>query len=842
MDGLGRNRLLVALALAAAGLLSVPAAVAALNRLPPPRPAILGRAAVPSGQNNPLPPRRPASLGRMAAGPSGKKYPLPPRRPASLVRTMPAPAPQYRLVPLPPARPATLPRLAATNQNRAVSLPQFAPLPQKHPRLFADRFPQVPMPKKRTRPLSGQAPDEPAVSEVSAYAQASVATRSLLFDTHIPFNPILHPASRSFAVGPNSSTSAADIAAVKQVIEFTRKNKDDEAQAAKISIKDQVARKLAEWIILRSDNTAPSFHRYAAFVNANPTWPYAALFTRRAENALWNDKIGNAEVLAFFANRKPTTAKGRFMLARALMAKGDRAGAAGLVRYAWRNEDFSAGVESDVLEMFGSMLTRQDHKVRMAKRFYHDDVEAGMREAHRLGGNEAAIANAWAAVIRRERKAKVLLAAVPESARHDAGYIFARVRWLRRENKLDEAASLLLTAPRAAAEEVDTNKWWIEQRILVRKLLDDRHYRTAYHVARDAPLPTHDNYRVDMHFTAGWIALRYLHDPRTAAAHFAKIPEGTTNPYALARFGYWQGRAADALGQHEQAKALYESASKYADTYYGQLARARLGLPDLGLRGRPEFTPHERATLNSLELVRAIKILYALDEREMLPSIYASLGEAGTDVAGLQMLGEIAAEHNDCRSMLLLGKEAYGRGLPLGYYAYPTFGLPLYKPVAPPIGRVVAYSIARQESAFNQKDVSSAHAMGLMQVTPEAGLDTAKRYKVHYDRGRLLSDPVYNMQMGAAELSNLFEGYRGSYILTFAGYNAGRGRVQEWIRAFGDPRKPNVDPVDWVERIPISETRNYVQRIMENMQVYRSRFGGGNKLLIEADMQRGAAN
>jgi soluble lytic murein transglycosylase len=192
--------------------------------------------------------------------------------------------------------------------------------------------------------------------------------------------------------------------------------------------------------------------------------------------------------------------------------------------------------------------------------------------------------------------------------------------------------------------------------------------------------------------------------------------------------------------------------------------------------------------------------------------------------------------------MVLLGSGAYGRGLPLEYYAYPVVGLPPYRPIAPPIEEAVAYSIARQESHFNQKVVSSAHAMGLMQVTPEAAQDTARKFKATYNRARLLSDASYNMQMGAAELSNLLTGYNGSYILTFAGYNAGRGRVRQWIAAFGDPRDPGVDPVDWVERIPISETRNYVERVMENLQVYRARFNGNNRLVIEADLRRGKSN
>ena len=246
--------------------------------------------------------------------------------------------------------------------------------------------------------------------------------------------------------------------------------------------------------------------------------------------------------------------------------------------------------------------------------------------------------------------------------------------------------------------------------------------------------------------------------------------------------------------------------------------------------------------LSNIEVGRAAEILYALDERDMLASMYAELGESGTDIAGMATLGEIAAKHGDGRSMLLLGQDAYTRGLPLEYYAYPIVGLPDYKAIAPPIEPAVAYSISRQESHFNQKIVSSAHAMGLMQVTPAAAIDTAKKYKATYNRDRLLKDPVYNMQMGAAELSNLLGGYNGSYILTFAGYNAGRGRVRQWIAAYGDPRDPAVDPVDWVERIPISETRNYVERIMENLQVYRARFGGGSRLMIEADIKRGAMN
>jgi soluble lytic murein transglycosylase len=734
----------------------------------------------------------------------------------------------------------TMAAVSALGAQPAMAATKKVPLPRPRPAVhagpaagptghqFADTQPKLPKPAPR--------------AGMSAFAQANVGLRGALFASSATFKPLVRPVSGPFAVAPNAATSAADIALVKQVIDATRKGNEVVSDIAEKSITDPVARKLAEWIILRSDNTKPTFQRYANFIQANPSWPHSPLFRRRAENALWNDKLDDGTARGFFADHKPTTAKGRYVLARALLAQGDRAGAQALVRQAWRDEDCSADVEAKVLEMFGSLLTREDHKARMERRFYADDVNAGLRAAERLGGNDLLIAHARAAVIQKGGNAKALLDAVPAAARHEAGYIFARAQWLRKNNKPEEAGKLILTAPKDAEALVDLDQWWLERRQLVRKLLDDHDAQTAYRVAREAASPPKGNYRVDQHFTAGWIALRFLHDPATAAAHFARINEGTVNPHALARGGYWQGRAAEAMGQRTQAHAFYEMAATHSATYYGQLARARLGLPDLGLRGPPAFTPQDTNALSNLEIGRAAEILYALDERDMLASMFAELGESGTDIAGMAALAEIAAKHDDGRAMLLLGKGALGRGLPLDYYAYPVMGLPDYKAIAPPVEPAVVYSIARQESHFNQKVVSPAHAMGFMQVTPAAAQDTAKRFKAPYSRTRLLSDPVYNVQMGAAELSILLGGYNGSYILTFAGYNAGRGRVRQWIAAYGDPRDPKVDPVDWAERIPIAETRNYVQRIMENLQVYRARFGGGSKLSIEADIRRGAMN
>jgi soluble lytic murein transglycosylase len=645
------------------------------------------------------------------------------------------------------------------------------------------------------------------------------------------------PKAAAPAAPYNGPASAEDVARVKTAVGLARQGKTSQATDEQRAISDPAARKLVEWAILRSDNNNADFPRYTAFIAANPGWPAIGALRRRAEAMLWVENVEPAKVRAFFAKEPPLTARGRFALARALMAQGDRAGAQGYVREAWRNESFGSDLEDDAMEAFGNLITNADHKARMDMRLYAEDAESAMRSAGRAGGQASTIAKARVAVIKKAGNAKTLLDAVPAEARQDVGYIFSAAQWLRRADKAGDAAALVLSIPRDASATIDTDQWWIERRLIARKLLDDNDAKTAYQVARNAVVPSRENYRVEHQFTAGWIALRFLNDPATAQTHFSKIAQGISNPIALARASYWQGRTAEAMGRQQEARAHYQAAAQYPTAYYGQIARAKLGMKDLVLRSPPE----RHGTLQH-EVVRAIDLLYAVGERDLISGMLADLGErAQQDAAVLAAVGDVATRNKDARATLLLGKGALGRGLPLDHYAFPVIGIPEFKTVGPAIDLPTVYSIARQESTFNQRTLSTAKAMGLMQVTPEAGRYVAKKFNVSFDAKKLMADPVYNVQLGAAELGDLIVDYRGSYILSFAGYNAGRGRVRDWVERFGDPRDPNVDPIDWVERIPFSETRNYVQRVLENLQVYRVRFGGGSKLLIEADLRRGGA-
>jgi soluble lytic murein transglycosylase len=639
----------------------------------------------------------------------------------------------------------------------------------------------------------------------------------------------------SLALATSASTSPLDLAAVKQAIDLAQKGRPDEATNVEGTISDPLARKLVEWVILRSDSADLDFPRYAAFIAANPSWPGITFLRRRAEAALWQQQADPHTVIGFFAGEPPRTAKGRFALARALLAEGDRAGAQAVLREAWRKDGFSADVEAQARQTFAGLITAADDKARMDARFDVEDDDAGFRAARQLGAVELAIAKARAAVAAKSAKAKALLDDVPAEARHEAGYVFSRIQWLRRFDKIAEAAQWMLGAPHEPERLGDLDQWWVERRLIARKLLDFGDVKSAYQVASGAAPPASENYRAEQQFTAGWIALRFLHEPAIALGHFARIAEGIANPIALARSYYWQGRAAEALGRGQEARAHYEVAARYSTAYYGQLARARLGIDAVGLRNLPEPPAEHRR----LEVARAFEILYALDERDLAAVMAVEFADRATDVSALATLGEIAARHNDARAALLLGKTALGHGLPLEHYAFPDFGVPNYQQIGPQVERCIVYSIVRQESAFNPRVVSSANALGLMQVTPEAGRDTAKRFNVTFDQRRLLVDVPYNAQLGTAEIGNDIATWRGSYILAFVAYNAGPRRAREWIEQYGDPRDSKVDPIDWVERIPISETRNYVQRVMENVQVYRARLGDDPRLLIEADMRRG---
>jgi len=412
-----------------------------------------------------------------------------------------------------------------------------------------------------------------------------------------------------------------------------------------------------------------------------------------------------------------------------------------------------------------------------------------------------------------------------------------KAKALRRAEKFREAAAVLARAPRDAASLVRPDEWWIERRLVARELLDAGDPKSAYAIAAGYAAQT-DQTAMEAEFHAGWIALRFLGDGKLAARHFANLRARAERPISVARGAYWQGRAAEMMGDRAGAERYYHEAASHSTTYYGQIARARLGLPGVALRKLPEPSSGARATFNGLLATRSIEMLYDLNEKDLARALVADMAGMLQEGEKLAMLGDLTLREKDTRAALSVGKSATQRGFPLESIAFPTAGIPQFQPLSD-VEKAVVFGIARQESEFRHDAVSGAGARGLMQVMPATARATAKQAGVTYDPKRLTTDLAYNAQIGSAHLAELIGNFRGSYIMTFAAYDAGSSRVSDWVATYGDPRDPAIDPIDWVERIPFTETRNYVQRVMENVQVYRARLGQ-KAVLIETDLRRGA--
>ena len=526
------------------------------------------------------------------------------------------------------------------------------------------------------------------------------------------------PGPRTILTTDSLGTSAVpqlspDLIAVKQALQLVQQHKLSDATKLAASIDDPAARKLIAWAALRNPDNPAGFDEYNGFIQSNPDWPSLPLFRRRAEARLWQERRDAATVRRFVGTQ-PASAPGRLAVARISLAEGDRAGASREVRAVWHSAELSAELESVVANAFRDELTAADDIVRMDRRIGAKDFGAAMRVAKRLGPAQVAVVKACEAAEANTSKSGAMLAAIPKEAQADLGYALCRLHWLLAHDDLAAAVTLVAESSGDDLSRQDTDEWWRERRTLARRLLDLGNPKAAYRVVREAASPANPYYRAEFHFMPGWIALRFLSDPITALRHFAKIDEGSRDPIVLARAAYWRGRAFEASSQIDEMEAQYERAALYPTAYYGQLARARLGLNEIAL------PPPPQANLESAsnDVPRAVEILYATSELDFVLAFVTELAQSSTDLITLNAVGELIAHYHDAQAMLVLGKTALARGLAVERYAFPEIGVPSYSSVAPAIDHCMIYSIVRTESGFDQRDTSPANAVGLMQVTP----------------------------------------------------------------------------------------------------------------------------
>jgi len=629
-------------------------------------------------------------------------------------------------------------------------------------------------------------------------------------------------------------------AVLRQAIDAYRGGKLADGDAAAARLNDPAASALLEWLAIRYNGSSMPFGRIDAFLRKYPDWPSGDLAQRQAEYALMRRKAGPDAVIAFFTGKEPETPHGTLLLADARRARGDTTSAARLVINMWRNDPLPAAIEKRLVADYPQQLTQAEHRNRMEHFLLREKWDVALRAAALAGPDHVKLARARMAVAQVKQPGKAAekaLEAVPAALRKDPSWQFSKALFLRKKDDNDGALAIHKSVPPEALDLDGGDEWWIERRILARRYLDAGKADIAYDLVRRHGAER-DALKIEAEFHAGWIALRYLGKADAALAHFDAAAKIAGTPVSLARTSYWRGRAHEALGDLAEARADYDAAARHGATYYGQLARIKLAGNTLSVS--PPEPPATRDAIDSLP-VRAIRLLHEADADDLATPLYVGVARTLDDPGVIDLVARLAANRNDARAMVMIGKAAMQRGLPLAEIAWPVQGVPLFTQAGKTVERAMVLAISRQESVFDPAAMSPAGARGLMQLMPATAQRTAQRAGQPFDQGRLTTDAVYNAKLGAWHLGDLLDDWRGSYILTFAAYNAGGGNVKKWIAAHGDPRDPNVDPVDWVELIPFSETRNYVQRVMENLQVYRQRLKPGAPLRIADDLKRGMA-
>lgn len=592
------------------------------------------------------------------------------------------------------------------------------------------------------------------------------------------------------------------------------------------NIGDEVAKDLLTWKILTTKSTDATFDEILSFAEKRSTWPRMEGLLSRAEEVIPKD-MKPEQIIAWFAGQEPVTGEGKIRLGEAFLATDQEAYGNYWIERAWIEHNFSYSREKDILAAHKKRLSREVHEKRMTRLLWHRQHSAAKRLLNYVSSDMRALANARIVLASGPANPTSVLNKVPTDLRGDPGLIYDQVYGLRRRGQDEATWPLLISGPTDLDAMVRPDKWWTERHLQARKALKDKDYNSAYQLAANNGLTSGGDF-AEAEFLAGWLALRYLDQPEVAIKHFENLERGVSYPISLARARYWQGRAAEAMGDTTRARAEFSDAGLMPYTFYGQLAldHPLIHAQTLVLPSQEPVLDHLKWAFDTQDDIKAIRILDEFDRGSDVRTFIYHLADGYQTAEQFALLAQLAQEIGDVNHAIRVAKKASQKHIALIEYSYPTRGVPEYTGRGPAPDPALVFGLSRQESEFNPRAVSHAGAYGLMQLLPSTARLTAKKHRLQYSRNWLIDDPDYNTLIGMAHLSDLIDRFDGSYIMTIAAYNAGALRIDQWVKDYGDPRKGEIDAIDWIESIPYKETRNYVQRVLENTQVYRGRLAG----------------
>jgi len=709
----------------------------------------------------------------------------------------------------------------------------------------------VPRPAFSAPPLPTPSPkrtDPPATVEKVAGATKSnaPAKTSVLGSAEANFRQsAARLAAPLLPAAPDAKTKRAII----EALELVAKGQIAEARALQASLADPVARTLVDWRMLRVGYGTPK--DYLAFLATHQDWPDQSLLRKRLEQALFKSGGSVREILEALKTWPPLTGTGIAVEAAARLALGDKAKATALARKAWCKTDLPYSYEDDVLRQLGKLLDRSSHECRLNKLLvvHMRSKRARRARARRIRPLIKKLSTAdrkkyttRLSIFLRQRAAASFLRKVPaQSRKADVGFAYQYARYLRRRKQHARAWKVLASVRADDAAIVNPYSWWVERRAQALNAIRAGKFQLAYDLVARAD-PESVNPAKDQAFFAGWIALKFLKKPRIALKHFEKMRTLADGPLSRSKSEFWVAETHKRLGEVAEARKHLEAASQIRDTFHGLLARERLAITprklDLPLPDMP--TGADVGTLGESSVLKAAVLAQRLGlaRNRYALRFFMEVGRQLETSGQFVLLAQMARALGDGQLEVRFGKMGIARGHDLYIYAYPIDLLPKYDPLRAPVERAMLLAIARQESEFDTSIVSRAGARGILQVMPVTARHICRQYNIKCKIQRLLDDPVYNARIGSAYIADRMDDFKGSYILTLTGYNAGPGRTRQWLRKMGDPRSRQVNPLDWIYRIPFDETRQYVQKVLSNVQVYRARLGQDKPLRLASDMHR----
>jgi soluble lytic murein transglycosylase len=607
-------------------------------------------------------------------------------------------------------------------------------------------------------------------------------------------------------------------------------NRWADADTLAATLPDPVARKIVLYDRLLSPGGGHPAE-IAAFMADNPDWPNQALLSRRLQEALAIEG-DDRTVLEICARQKPRETPSMLRCADADNNAGRAPDAANIARQAWINGITDPAAETSFMRLWGHTLTPADQWRRFDHLAWTDSGAIGgpaARQISRLEASQRPAAEARLAFRRDDPSARTLLAAVPAAARGDPALMLEQARWLRRANQDDEAQHLWLSAGRAAEQAAPPDRkpaFWAERDLLARRRLREGDPSGAYALA-DQAVQTAVGPAADAAFLAGFIALRRLDDTNAAERHFLALAALSKAAITQGRAYYWLGRTADARHDATAAHLAYAAAAAWPTTFYGQLAARAMGETDAELAVRirathdPAWDPDRALAFVGRDLARAAALLVEWGEPRRARAFLLRLDDLAPDDVGRVLSARLAAGFGMPDLAVAIARRAGQEGLMMPESGWPLAANPPTGPVEP----ALALGLIRQESNFDTEATSPSGARGLMQLMPMTAQAVAKKLGEPSSLIALSTDPAYNMRLGTSYLAGLLEQFGGSVPYAVAGYNAGPSRVSEWLANNGNPGSGSVDMIDWIELIPFGETRNYVQRVIENLVIYRARTG-----------------